>query len=198
MMADSVTTKPPEGTHVEPVERFDPEAFEGELVEAEHLARYHWAASIAHGREVLDAGCGEGYGSRILSEAGGAARCVGVDVDAEAVSRARTAYGDEGRIEFEVADVTALPFGEATFDLVTCFETIEHVAEQQRVVAELARVLRPDGVLLISSPNRDVYPPGNPHHVRELTPGELTDLLSSELAEVRLFRQHNWLASAVL
>lgn len=198
MMADSVTTKPPDGAHVEPVERFDPESFAGELVEAEHLARYHWAASLAQGREVLDAGSGEGYGGRILAEVGGATRCVGVDIDAGAVERARTTYGAEGRIEFEVADVAALPFANGSFDLVTCFETIEHVSDQRRVVAELARVLRQDGVLLISSPNREVYPPGNPHHVHELTPPELTELLSADLSDVRLYRQHNWLTSAVL
>jgi SAM-dependent methyltransferase len=183
---------------MEPVERFDPKAFEGELVEAEHLARYHWAASIAEGREVLDAGCGEGYGGRILSNVGGATRYVGVDLDPEAVARARDAYGLDGRVELAVADVTALPFEDASFDLVTCFETIEHVAEQQKVVSELARVLREDGLLLISSPNRDVYPPGNPHHVRELTPAELEQLLSGSFSDVILFRQHNWLVSAVL
>jgi len=94
--------------------------------------------------------------------------------------------------------VTKLPFADASFDLVTCFETIEHVEAQQEVIAELARVLRPDGTLLISSPNRNVYPPGNPHHVRELTPEELLALLGARFPEVRLFRQHNWLTSAVL
>src|SRR6186997_360777 len=78
----------------QPVERFDPESFRGELVEAEHLARYRWAAAAVAGRDVLDAGCGEGYGSRLLAELGGARRCVGIDIDERTIAAARDAYGN--------------------------------------------------------------------------------------------------------
>ena len=192
----SATTSSEPSDH--PVERFDPAAFRGELVEAEHLARYRWAAGAVAGREVLDAGCGEGYGARLLVRVGKAARCTGIDVDEGAVAGAREAYGGEEALAFEAADVTRLPFEDASFDVVTCFETIEHVAAQQEAVAELARVLRPDGVLLISSPNRGVYPPGNPFHERELTAPEFEQLLRRSFAHVELARQHNWIVSAVL
>lgn len=183
-----------------PVERFEPDRFRDELVEAEHLVRYLWAAGAVEDREVLDAGCGTGYGSALLVERGGARRCLGVDISEEAVAGARSAHGDEGRLEFEVGDVTALELPDASFDVVTCFETIEHVpAEAQRLLlGECARVLRPGGVLLLSSPNRDQYPPGNPHHMRELTADELRALLSELFGHVTLVRQHNWLASAIL
>ena len=191
------TTTPTEPAD-KPVERFDPESFQGELVEAEHLARYRWAAGAAAGREVLDAGCGEGYGCRLLMDVGGAARCVGIDIDEGTIEAARSAYGDREGLEFEAGDVTALPFPDDSFDVVTCFETIEHVAAQREAVAELARVLRPGGVLLISSPNKGVYPPGNPFHERELEASEFEALLKGAFAHVRLIRQHNWIVSAVL
>ena len=192
----SATTSTEPSDH--PVERFDPESFRGELVEAEHLVRYRWAASAVAGRDVLDAGCGEGYGSRLLAELGGARRCVGIDVDERTIAAARTAYGDLDALDFEPGDVTRLPFTDDSFDVVTCFETIEHVAAQREAVAELARVLRPGGLLLISSPNRGVYPPGNPFHERELTAAEFETLLQGSFAHVALMRQHNWIVSAVL
>jgi 2-polyprenyl-3-methyl-5-hydroxy-6-metoxy-1,4-benzoquinol methylase len=183
-----------------PVERFEPERLRGELVEAEHLVRYRWAAAITDGREVLDAGCGVGYGAALLVALGGAARCVGVDIAPDAIERARADHGDDARLEFQLGDVTALDFPDDTFDVVTCFETVEHIdaAAQERFVAEAARVLRPGGVLIASSPNRTQYPPGNPFHVRELTPAELDELAHKAFAEVVLCRQHNWIASAVL
>jgi len=197
-MSDTASTTPPATPAEQAVERFDPRSFRGELVEAEHMARYRWAAGLTSGREVLDAGCGEGYGSRLLMDAGGASRCVGVDVDESTVAAARSAYGDREGLEYAVADVTALPFEDDSFDIVTCFETIEHLTAQSVAVAELQRVLRPGGFLLISSPNRGVYPAGNPFHEHELTAAEFAQLLAGRFAHVRLLRQHNWIASAVL
>ena len=183
-----------------PVERFEPARLHGELVEAEHLVRYHWAATAVAGRDVLDAGCGVGYGSALLAQLGGARRCVGVDIAPEAIEQAQAEHGGDERLEFRTGDVTALDFPDDSFDVVTCFETVEHIdqAAQERFVAEAARVLRPGGLLIASSPNRTQYPAGNPFHVRELTPDELEQLVRRQFAEVRLFRQHNWIASAIL
>ncbi len=197
-MSDTAGTTTPTTPGDQTVERFDPSGFRGELVEAEHFARYRWAAGAVAGREVLDAGCGQGYGCRLLVEAGGAARCVGVDVDERTVDAARAAYGEGPKVEFTTGDVTSLPFEDDSFDVVTCFETIEHVAAQAAAIGELARVLRPGGTLLVSSPNRGVYPAGNPFHEKELTAAEFEDLLSQSFPHVRLLRQHNWIASAVL
>jgi SAM-dependent methyltransferase len=183
-----------------PVERFEPQRLQGELVEAEHLVRYHWAAAAVAGRDVLDAGCGVGYGSALLVQLGGARRCVGVDIAPDAIERAREDHGGDDRLDFQLGDVTALDFPDDSFDVVTCFETVEHIDQsaQERFVAEAARVLRPGGLLIASSPNRAQYPAGNPFHVRELTPDELEQLARRAFAEVRLFRQHNWVASAIL
>lgn len=175
-------------------ERFVPIESRGELTEAEHLARYWWASQLAPGRKVLDAGCGVAYGSALLARAG-ASRVVGIDRAAAVVEAARATAPDG--VDLRVGDVTDLPFDDDEFDLVVCFEVIEHLHDQPKAVAEFARVLGPDGVLVISSPNRDVYVPGNPHHTHEYTPDELARELYLHFATVELRRQHNWVTSIV-
>jgi 2-polyprenyl-3-methyl-5-hydroxy-6-metoxy-1,4-benzoquinol methylase len=176
-------------------ERFVPGSADGELVEVEHLARYRWAGQLAVGRRVLDAGCGVGYGSAMLARAG-ATEVVGLDLSAKAVAAASAAA--PANASFVVGDVHTLPFEAGRFELVVCFEVIEHVEAQDDVIAELARVLAAGGVLAISSPNRDVYPAGNPHHLHEYVPEELRAALAAHFEHVQLRRQHAWLASAVL
>src|SRR5262249_13390641 len=141
---------------------------------AEHFARYAWAAQFAEAKRVLDAACGMAYGTAMLAAAG-ASEAVGVDLDEGVVERARESAPP--RTRFEAADLRKLPFEADEFDLVVCFEAIEHVAEPEQVLDELARVLRPNGLLIVSTPNRDVYTPGNPFHLRELTPNELEEEL---------------------
>jgi SAM-dependent methyltransferase len=177
------------------VERFVPGTADGELIEVEHLARYRWAGQLVAGRTVLDAGCGVGYGTAMLARAG-AGEIVGLDLSANAIEAAGNAT--PANASFVVGDLHALPFPAGRFELVVCFEVIEHVEFQDDVIAELARVLAPDGVLAISSPNRDVYPAGNPHHLHEYVPEELRSALAARFEHVQLRRQHAWLASAVL
>jgi O-antigen biosynthesis protein len=175
-------------------ERFVPAEMRGELVEAEHIARYRWASRFAAGRRTLDAGCGVGYGARLLAAAG-ASSVTAVDLSQAIVDVAR-GEGAAG-IDWDVADVRALSYPDASFDLVVCFEVIEHVDEQDQVLDELARVLAPDGLLVISSPNRDRYVPGNPHHRHEFTPDELRATLERRFPTVRLVAQHAMVASAI-
>jgi SAM-dependent methyltransferase len=175
-------------------ERFDPETMAGGLMEAEHRARYWWASAAVEGRDVLDAGCGNGYGLAIL-QAAGPARLVGVDIAEDAVARARSEVGDS--TEVVQGDVRDLPFEDDSFDVVVCFEVIEHIEGQDEALVELRRVLRPGGLLLISSPNRGVYTPGNPHHVHEFKPEELERALKAHFRHVELLQQHPWLTSAI-
>jgi 2-polyprenyl-3-methyl-5-hydroxy-6-metoxy-1,4-benzoquinol methylase len=175
-------------------ERFVPGQGRGELMEAQHVARYWWAAGLVGQKRVLDAGCGVGYGSAMLAAAG-AEEVIGIDIARAAVAGAEQVYPG---VAFAVADVRALPFDDGRFDVVVCFEVIEHLNGQPEVIAELARVLAPDGVLAISSPNRGVYPEGNPHHVHEYTSDELATALAQHFSHVELRRQHDWLASAIL
>jgi 2-polyprenyl-3-methyl-5-hydroxy-6-metoxy-1,4-benzoquinol methylase len=175
-------------------ERFDPAESAGTLMDAEHRCRYWWAAQAAAGKEVLDAGCGTGYGTLILAEAGAKA-VTGIDVAQEAVDAASERLGDRGSIV--QGDLRELPFDDDSFDLVVCLEVIEHVAEGAAVVAEFRRVLRPDGVLLVSSPNPGVYPEGNEHHVHEYPPAELAELVGGSFAKSVEHMQHPWIAAAI-
>jgi SAM-dependent methyltransferase len=176
-------------------ERFVPAASRGLLVEAEHLVRYWWASRLAAGRRVLDAGCGTAYGTRMLAGAQ-ATHVVGVDRAASVLEAARPACPEN--VELVEGDLRDLPFPDRSFDLVVCFEVVEHLAEPDVALRELERVVAADGVVLVSSPNRDVYEPGNPHHLHEYTPAELRSALERYFVHVELRRQANLIASSVM
>ncbi len=166
-------------------------------VHHEHLHRYHLAGLFAAGRRVLDLGCGSGTGSAIVAAAGGVVSAV--DIDPDAVVHAQGAYG--ATVTFAVASATDLPFPDDAFDLVTCFEVIEHVTEQREVVAEVARVLAPGGVLIISTPMREEYNRGllrpNPFHLRELDHDEFAALLADHFPDISFMGQRSITASVM-
>ena len=167
----------------------------------EHCHRYAFACHYAHGRRVLDAACGEGYGSALLAEV--AATVVGVDIDSEVVAHATARYARPGRLAFEAASVTRLPLADGSVDIVVSFETIEHLTaeDQGPMLAEFARVLAPAGFLILSSPNRIEYSEArgyaNPFHLKELDGEELASLLRPTFSAQRWFRQRRYLASAI-
>lgn len=180
---------------------FDGERFTPENVREiwyEHMHRYAFAARLVKGLDVLDAACGEGYGSAILARA--AASVAAVDISAEAIAHAGGRYQGSG-IDFQQADCCALPFEDDRFDCVVSFETIEHLEDQAGMLAEFRRVLKPSGFLLISSPDKAVYSDAqefhNPHHVRELYAEEFCELLGAEFPACRLFGQKLMFHSAI-
>jgi O-antigen biosynthesis protein len=118
----------------------------------------------------------------------------GIDLADDVVDAARAAVPEAS---FVTGDVRALPFADDSFDLAVCFEVIEHVDEQEATLDELRRVLAPGGVLVVSSPNREHYVPGNPHHRRELTTEELEALLRARFRGVRQFQQCTFTASSI-
>lgn len=174
-------------------ERLIPDAYAGSLVLAEHLARYRLAARLAGGGDVLDAACGEGYGSAMLAAAG-AASVVGIDIDAATVAHARATHGVDAR----EGDVSRLPFDDGTFDLVVSFETIEHVAEPEAALDEFRRVLSPGGMLVVSTPNAGEYLEDNPYHERELTLAQFAQALHARFDHVEMRYQQNFLTTAVM
>ena len=187
----------------EPILPFSGERFTPECVREiayEHWHRYLFARPLAAGRRVLDAACGEGYGSALLAMAG--ANVVGVDIDANAVAHARRRYRDIPGLRFEQGDVTALDsLPDAGFDLVLSFETLEHVQAQEQLLDGFARLLAPGGLLLVSTPDRHTYTDlsgeQNPHHVRELYRPEFEALLSARFPARRLFAQKLLFQSAL-
>ena len=95
-------------------------------------------------------------------------------------------------LEFREADCAALPFADASFDAVVSFETIEHIAAQEAFLDEVRRVLRPDGLFILSCPNKTEYTDKrgvvNEFHVRELYRDELAALLAPRFAHARVVR----------
>ena len=153
-----------------------------------HLKRYEFAAPFCRGGEVLDAGCGVGYGSAFL--AGVARRVVGVDRDEQAIAYAREHY-ERPNVEFRVGDLLRLEVGDASFDAVCSFETIEHVEDADAFVAEIARVLRPGGAFVVSTPRAEetTTAPENPFHRVELSGSDFEALLQRIFGEVELYGQ---------
>jgi len=160
----------------------------------EHFSRYALAASrFASGKRVLDLGCGTGYGSAELARV--AAAVTGVDVAEEAVAYAREHFARENTT-FVVASAAATGLPDASFDLVTAFEVIEHLADWKALLAEVRRLLAPGGVLLVSTPNRLYYAESrgesgaNPYHEHEFEFEEFRDALREFFPAVTMLLQN--------
>jgi SAM-dependent methyltransferase len=149
-----------------------------------HLYRYKLAARSARGH-VLDAACGNGYGACFFSAEGMSSYC-GLDADTNSVREAVEEYGIRG--SFQVHDLRqTLPFEKESFDTVCSLETIEHLSEEEQpgFLRELLRVLRPGGLLILSTPNRNSLSKramqkrgwSNPFHKHEFSTAELRRFL---------------------
>ena len=120
----------------------------------EHLHRYAWCARLVEGKDVLDIACGEGYGSAMLARRARSVR--GVDIAGDAVAHANATYQGIHGLEFMRGNAAEIPLADNSVDVVVSFETIEHHDRHQEMLSEIRRVLRSDGLLVISSPNRAV------------------------------------------
>ncbi|MCD6225792.1 class I SAM-dependent methyltransferase [bacterium] len=166
-----------------------------ERVWLDHIERYRFASKYVGGKEVLDISCGTGYGSRILYDSG-AKRVVGVDISSTTIKFARAKYGAD-KLEFRVGNILDIGFPGNYFDIVVCFETIEHVWDSEKAIMELRRVLKPQGLLIISTPNRKLTspgksindPPNNPFHKKEYSTGEFILVLRRYLKILEIYGQ---------
>jgi ubiquinone/menaquinone biosynthesis C-methylase UbiE len=142
--------------------------FGGAMV-CEHLHRYAIAAYFTEGVDVLDVACGEGYGAYFLSK--NAKSVFGVDISEVAIAHAKEKYVSQN-LAYVMGSATRIPVNDRSIDVVVSFETIEHVLDQEGFMREITRVLKPSGVLIMSSPDKRVYSEeagyGNPYHVKEL------------------------------
>ena len=151
-----------------------------------HEVVYRRLVGRCAGRDVLEAGCGEGYGADLIAAV--ARGVTGLDYDEATVAHVRARYP---RIDVRHGNLADLPLPDASVDVVVNFQVIEHLWDQPRFVAECRRVLRPSGVLLMSTPNRITFTPGSdtpvtPFHTRELGAAEMTELLTDAGFEIEV------------
>ena len=179
-------------------ERFEPN-LQGEI-RLEHFHRYALALELVKDKVVLDLACGEGYGSFMLSKY--ASAVLGVDLSNEVITHAQKRYSNKAEnLHFQQGSASKLSLQNAAFDVVVSFETIEHLYEQSEMLEEIRRVLRPDGILIISSPNKSVYSKNgqyqNHFHVKELDFSEFDSLLKKQFKAVEYFGQRLQIGSVI-
>jgi SAM-dependent methyltransferase len=173
-------------------------------VALEHWHRYLLARELALGKTVLDIASGEGYGSALLAEV--AAGVIGVDLSPDTVAHAARQYA-RSNLEFRVGNCAAMPILDASIDLVVSFETIEHHDQHTEMFREIKRVLKPDGVLIMSSPERLEFSNyiadfagqiNNPFHVKELDRGEFEAIVKANFTNVAILGQRVIFGSGII
>jgi len=153
----------------------------------EHLSAYQLARRLARIGIVLDIGCGAGYGASHLAQDG--RQVLGIDYELAVALEAARCYRRRG-VSFVCMDGMRLGILSAGIDLVTCFQVLEHMSNPETLVREIARVLRPTGMALFSTPNALTHlGPRNPFHHHEFTPRELEALLGQHFPFVALAGQ---------
>lgn len=172
-------------------ERFIPDINDQELI-TEHYQRYLSILPVVEGKCVLDIACGEGYGSYWISEK--ARQVIGVDISEETILNARAKY-QRNNLLFREGSVADVPVEDDSVDIVVSFETIEHVDEnlQKLFLKEVKRVLHKDGILIISTPNKEVYSDKrnyrNEFHIKEFYKEEFINFLQDEFKYINIYNQ---------
>lgn len=156
----------------------------------EHFHRYTMALCFVADKNVLDAACGEGYGSHVLAQK--AASVVGVDLSEPAIQHANKHY-QQANLKYIQSNVLAMDLADDSFDVVVSFETLEHLTEHDELMREFKRVLKPDGVLLISTPDKREYSDktgfNNEYHFKELYQHEFKALLQNSFENSHWYGQ---------
>lgn len=181
-------------------ERFIP-GIDDDKLEMEHYQRYLSVRELVRGRVVLDAACGEGYGSSLMAAV--ARQVTGLDIDGETVERAQETYGGQDNLRFLQGSIASIPLEDGSVDAVVSFETIEHVPEllQFQFLSEIGRVLKQDGILVMSTPNKEIYSDlykyKNEFHVKEFYHDEFLAFLKLKFQHVKLYNQNFQIASVM-
>lgn len=176
-------------------ERMIPEFSTGKLVYGEHMVRYGAIADTVKGRVVLDIASGSGYGTKIIAK--NAVKVFGVDVSDEAISYAKAHFAAEN-IEYIKSDGKIIPLDDASVDVVVSFETIEHIKDYNFFMKEIKRVLKKDGLLVLSTPNDKEFPEGAHYHIHEFIEEELAALVGEYFSNTKNYYQTTWLYNAIL
>ena len=161
----------------------------------EHFERYEFAKKyLKPDFVVLDAACGTGYGSDILSKS--VKKVIGVEISSHALSWAKDHYKNPN-LEFKKGDLSRpLDFPDSHFDAIISFETLEHVENQKNMLGEFGRILKPGGILVISSPDKDIITgkgeSDNKFHIKELTKKEFIKLMNDYFNVKEIFGQSKY------
>lgn len=154
----------------------------------DHIRRYEFASEFVKNKQVLDVACGTGYGSLLLAKSA-ARRVFGIDISKKTIKYAQKHYPHK-KLKFVVGDATDIPLANNSVDVVVCFETLEHVKKYRKLLDEVKRVLRKNGLLVISTPNKLLSNRGdNPYHVREFGEKEFGDILENNFSDVKIYGQ---------
>lgn len=177
-------------------ERLIPELHKQSLTYGEHLSRYAAAQDLVKGKTVLDIASGTGYGAALLAES--AKQVIGIDYDKDAIAYSKKLYSAKN-IEFIQGDAEDLPLKDNSVDVVVSLETIEHLPNPEKFVQEVTRVLKPDGVFYVSTPNDDEhFDQGNVYHLHEFDFKELNTVISKYFKKAEYYFQGSWYASGIL
>lgn len=164
--------------------------FENNIITLEHLHRYAITAELVSGKLVVDIACGEGYGSALLAKK--AMQVTGIDLDPAIIDYAQKKY-QRKNLSFMQGSILQIPLDDHVADIVVSFETLEHVGDHEKVFAEIKRILKPGGLLILSTPDKNFYSDQsghkNPFHVRELYPDNLSELALKFFQKGQLYRQ---------
>ncbi|MFD2659287.1 methyltransferase domain-containing protein [Paenibacillus thailandensis] len=156
-----------------------------------HWHRYLIAQEFVTGKVVLDIACGEGYGAYQLSKQ--AKEVIGMDIDPKTIEIAKNSYVNQN-LRFLCGDAKKIEIPNNSIDIIVSFETIEHMNENDQIefLNEIKRILKPDGILLISTPDKtrtDLFEAKNPFHLREWYKEEFEAILQTLFTNVRIYLQ---------
>lgn len=176
-------------------ERMIPAYHKTHMVYGEHIVRYEAAVPLVAGKVVLDIASGSGYGSSFLGTS--AKKVYGVDVDQDAVAYAQKNYAADN-VTFLKGDGTSIPLEDNAVDIVVSFETIEHIEHYEVFMKEVKRVLKDDGMFILSTPNDTEFPETNHFHIHEFERKELENLVKKYFKQTKSYYQGTWLYNALV
>lgn len=157
------------------------------LIFLRHMFEYEFAKNnIKKNSFVLDIGCGGGYGTHLLSKH--AKNIVGLDIDKDTISKISNRYSSENCF-FKLFDGTTIPYNDETFEVIVSFHVIEHIYDDLNFISEIHRVLKKDGIFIISTPNKTLRVKNNgklfnEFHIREYYPIEFRKLLENKFSNI--------------
>lgn len=149
-----------------------------------HLKAYDFASLCIKNNEVLDIGCGDGYGAYHMSRC--AKRVVGIDYEESAVLNARKKYAAPN-LSYELLDAEKIDSLNSKFDVITCFQNIEHIEHPENMIKGVKKILKPNGLFVVSVVNKLLRSEKSPYHYREYSPSDLESLMSSYFSRQLLF-----------